>query len=730
MAGGLLVMSQAPAHALGLVTSNCEQGGQRVTTYGAQSSTYVQRSFPSCTVTVYVSGSLTLATLYSDDGVTPKTNPFVAASDGYFFFYTASGTYSIQLTGGGILGTITQMAQVGTSGGGGGGDVTGPASSVNGQIALFLGATGKTINAATNTGMLKASGGVLATAVPGTDYAPAGNYITSLTGDGTAAGPGAAAFTLATVNANVGTFGTTALVPIITVNAKGLITAASSTAYQDADAAGIKGVSTYTAADFNLSSGLVSLDYANGQKATSVLPGFLSAADWVTFNAKQAAGNYITALTGDATASGPGSVAITLATVNSNIGACGDSTHVAQVTLNAKGLATACTPVAIASGGSPGGSDTQIQYNNASAFGGTSGLVWNGTRLANTNAPAASATDALMRLGSTLSGANANGTYYGINAANGYTGDLANWQVNGTTMFQVDAAGGITAGATGANASYFDGFAGTAPSNPTSGRYRAFWNGSGLFQDIDFSGATRTYVTLTATQTLTDKTLTTPTIASFVNANHNHQDAAGGGTLVATSIFGSGTVPTARLGSGTANSTTYLRGDQTWATVSSSPTWTYTTVAAVAVDASNVWKKVSTVAQPTRVSGTCPKCEVSQELWTNNTDAVSIPIFLQNFTSAGNLTAKLILECNGACTMGVETACTGSGDSTTPPTTYNTASTAGVTGTAGQKAVITVTGIATSGAGGTCANEKYMSVRIYRVSGPTTIYWYAATLTQ
>jgi hypothetical protein len=41
--------------------------------------------------------------------------------------------------------------------------------------------------------------------------------------------------------------------------------------------------------------------------------GYLTAADWTTFNSKQAAGNYITALTGDVTASGPGSVAATIA---------------------------------------------------------------------------------------------------------------------------------------------------------------------------------------------------------------------------------------------------------------------------------------------------------------------------------------------------------------------------------------------------------------------------------
>jgi len=47
--------------------------------------------------------------------------------------------------------------------------------------------------------------------------------------------------------------------------------------------------------------------------ATSSVDGYLTQGDWSTFNGKQAAGNYITALTGDVTASGPGSVAATIA---------------------------------------------------------------------------------------------------------------------------------------------------------------------------------------------------------------------------------------------------------------------------------------------------------------------------------------------------------------------------------------------------------------------------------
>jgi hypothetical protein len=50
--------------------------------------------------------------------------------------------------------------------------------------------------------------------------------------------------------------------------------------------------------------------------------------------------------------------------------------------------------------------------------------------------------------------------------------------------------------------------------------------------------------------------------STFALASHTH----------AASDLVSGTVATARLGSGTANNTTYLRGDQTWATVTASET--------------------------------------------------------------------------------------------------------------------------------------------------------------
>lgn len=98
-----------------------------------------------------------------------------------------------------------------------------------------------------------------------------------------------------------------------------------------------KGAATFAAADFNSALGVISLDYTNGQKATNSVPGFLSAADHATFSA---AASGITALTGDGTATGPGSVALTLATVNAGSGSCGSATVSCIAVTNAKGLVT------------------------------------------------------------------------------------------------------------------------------------------------------------------------------------------------------------------------------------------------------------------------------------------------------------------------------------------------------------------------------------------------------
>ncbi len=54
-----------------------------------------------------------------------------------------------------------------------------------------------------------------------------------------------------------------------------------------------KGAAAFTASDFDATSGVISIDYTNGQAASAANKGFLTSADWSTFNAKVSASRSI-----------------------------------------------------------------------------------------------------------------------------------------------------------------------------------------------------------------------------------------------------------------------------------------------------------------------------------------------------------------------------------------------------------------------------------------------------
>lgn len=71
----------------------------------------------------------------------------------------------------------------------------------------------------------------------------------------------------------------------------GTITGSGTIGIQDAAADGTtKGAAAFTASDFNATSGVISIDYANGQKASASQDGFLSSGNWSTFNNKVSTG--------------------------------------------------------------------------------------------------------------------------------------------------------------------------------------------------------------------------------------------------------------------------------------------------------------------------------------------------------------------------------------------------------------------------------------------------------
>ena len=228
-----------------------------------------------------------------------------------------------------------------------------------------------------------------------------GAAITSLTGDVTATGPGAAAATLATVNGSPGSFGDASHSLAATVNGKGLITALSAQSIQIAESQ-VTGLTAdlaskvATASLGNLTdAGTDGIVVTGGTGAVvgsvslaqhvadATHNGYLSSTDWNTFNSSSGAA--ITSLTGDATATGPGAAALTLATVNANVGSFGSSTSIPSFTVNAKGLITAASGnVVIAPAGTLSGTtlNSTVVSSSLTSVGTIAAGTWQGTPIA------------------------------------------------------------------------------------------------------------------------------------------------------------------------------------------------------------------------------------------------------------------------------------------------------------------------------------------------------------
>jgi hypothetical protein len=209
------------------------------------------------------------------------------------------------------------------------------------------------------------------------------NWTTTFDGSANVTGVG----TLATVNSNVGSFGSTSAVPILTVNAKGLVTAVSTAALGNAAIRNtgtsgntipfLDGANTWAAAQafsakitaatptasiasITLPHGVAPTTPVNGDLWTttaglfarinsvtktvayldsSITGSAASAAILTTARSITTTGDvsWTTSFNGSANVTG----AATLATVNANVGSFGSTTAVPIITVNAKGLITA-----------------------------------------------------------------------------------------------------------------------------------------------------------------------------------------------------------------------------------------------------------------------------------------------------------------------------------------------------------------------------------------------------
>lgn len=140
---------------------------------------------------------------------------------------------------------------------------------------------------------------------------------------------------------------------------------------------------------------------------------------------------------------------------------------------------------------------------------------------------AAPATNTLLKTGDTMTGVL---TVEGIDVPT--TKVVAFNMAGGTAPFTVAS----TTVVSNLNADLLDGQTGTYYATDSN-----LTNHTGASTAVHGLGAGSSVVGTTDAQTLTNKTLITPTIASFTNATHTHADAANGGTISHTVLTDKGT---------------------------------------------------------------------------------------------------------------------------------------------------------------------------------------------